>query len=107
MNLGGGMRAHLNLSTDGEAINLYMINWPLWYGQFISDHRPSVGFRGHWRNPNLVMDDHGSISNAFNADGSVYRGHDPNHPYSTQGIPITFVPGTYSDFKAACAVEHR
>src|ERR1700733_11821034 len=92
MRLGGGMRPHLNLSTDGESIHLYMYNWPAWYGGFISDHRPSIEFRGRWRNPNLVMDDHGSIANAFQPDGSVYRGHDPNHPYSTQGIPITFVP---------------
>ena len=53
------------------------------------------------------MDDHGSISNAFNADGSVYGGHDPNRPYSTEIVPVTFVSGTYSDFKAACAALHR
>jgi hypothetical protein len=106
LHLGGGMRKHLNLSTDGEAIHLYMNYWP-WYGQFITDRRPHLELRGHWRNPNLVMDDHGSISNAFQPDGSVYRGHDPNRPYSTQIVPVTFVPGSYSDFDRACAAAHR
>ena len=107
MNLGGSMRKHLNLSTDGEAIHLYMDYWPAWSGQFISDRRPSLDLRGHWQNPNLVMDDHGSISNAFQPDGSVYRGHDRNRPYSTEVVPITFSQGSYSDFEAACAAGHR
>ena len=107
MHLGGDMRPHLNLSTDGEAIHLYVYYWPLWYGQFTADHRPSLDFRGHWRNPNLVMDDHGSISNAFEPDGSVYRGHDRNRPYSTEIVPVTLVQGPYSDFEAACATVRR
>lgn len=107
MHLGGGMRPHLNLSTDGEAISIYVYNWPLWYGGFTADHRPSLDFRGHWQNPNLVMDDHGSLYNAFQADGSVYRGHERNRPYAKEIVPVTFVPGTYSDFKAACAALHR
>lgn len=104
--MGGGMRKHLNLSTDGEAIHLYM-NYSPWYRQFMSDRRPRLELRGHWRNPDLVMDDHGSISNAFEPDGSVYRGHLPNRPYSTEGVPVTFIPGSYSDFDNACAAAHR
>jgi hypothetical protein len=105
LKLGGGMRKHLNLSTDGEAIGLYMNYWP-WNAQFISDRRPSLKLRGHWRNPHPVMDDQGSISNAFQLDGSVYRGHDRNRPYSTEIVPVTFVPGSYSDFDGASAAAH-
>ncbi len=107
MHLGGGMRKHLNLNTDGESIGLYMNYWPLGYGGFISDRRPSIEFRGHWKNPTIVMDDHGSIANAFEPDGTVYRGHDPNRPYSTQGVPITFVAGSRSEFDRACAAMRR
>jgi len=106
MSLGGGMRKHLNLSTDGEAIHLYMNNRP-WNWQFITDRRPHLDLRGHWQNTYLVMDDHGSISNAFQPDGSVYRDHDPNRPYSTEGVPVTFVPASYSDFDSACAAVYR
>ena len=37
LRLGGGMRKHLNLSTDGEAIHFYMNHW-LWNASFVSDH---------------------------------------------------------------------
>lgn len=103
MHLGGTMRKNLDLSTDGEHISLYMDHWPLGYGSFIADHRPSIEFRGNWRNPNIVMDDHGSIGRAFNADGTVYRTHDQNRPYIQEVVPITFFPGSHSDFDKACA----
>jgi hypothetical protein len=101
LKLGGGMRKHLNLSTDGEPISFYMYYRP-WNGPFIAERRPRLELRGNWRNPNLVMDDKGSITRAFQADGTVYRGHAANHPYSTNPVPITFVQGPYSDFEKAC-----
>ncbi len=107
MHLGGDMRKHLNLSTDGEAIRLYMNYWPLLSGGFINDRRPYLEFRGNWRNPNMVMDDHGSIARAFEADGTVYKGHGGNRPYMQEVVPITFVQGPRSDFDHAClAMRH-
>jgi hypothetical protein len=105
MHLGGEMRPYLHLSTDGEAIHVYVYYWPVWTGQFITNHRPSLDFRGHWQNPNLVLDDRGSLTNAFQADGSVYEGHDRNRPYATTGSAFTLAPGSYSDFKSACAAQ--
>jgi len=102
LNLGGSMRWGLKHDTDGEAIHLYMDNSPLLYGQFITDRRPNIDLRGYWRNPNLVMDDHGSIWNSFQPDGTVYRGHSSNRPYSSEILPITLAPGSYSQFEAAC-----
>jgi len=107
MHLGGSMRKHLNLSTNGEPISLYMYYWPLWYRSFIGDHRPSLEFRGNWRNPNIVMDDHESIGRAFNADGSVYRTHNQSRPYMQEVVPITFVQGPSSQFDAACSATRR
>jgi hypothetical protein len=107
MHLGGSMRPHPNLSTDGEKIDLYMNYWPALTGQFISDRRPSLEFRGHWQNPDLVMDDHGSIFRSFTPDGTVYRSHDPNRPYNGEVVPIVFKQGAYSEFKAACAASHK
>ena len=102
MHLGGGMPRNPDLRKDGVPIGLYMNNWSSWSSGFTSDHRPSINFHGHWQNPNMVMDDQGSISNAFNDDGTVYRVHVSNRPYSTQIVPLTLIPGSYSDFKRAC-----
>jgi hypothetical protein len=106
LHLGGGMRKHLNLSTNGEAIHLYMNYWP-WNANFINDTRPSLEFRGRWQNPNMVMNDGSSIGRSFEPDGSVYHGHGGNRPYITEIVPITFSPGSYSQYKAACDVAHR
>lgn len=100
LRLGGGMRRGIGRNTDGEKIDLYMYYFPAFSGNFTGDHRPSVEFRGQWKNPNLVMDDHGSISRAFNADGTVDRGN--SKPYPGDIVPITLVPGSYSDFESAC-----
>lgn len=107
MHLGGSMRKHLNLSTDGEPISLYMDYWPLGYGSFIADRRPYLEFRGNWRNPNMVMDDHGSIARAFQPDGMVYRGHGGGRPDMQEVVPITFVNGPRSDFDKVCAAAKQ
>lgn len=102
MKLGGGMRRGIGLSTDGEKISLYMNNHSSFYSNFTSDYRPSIELRGQWQNPNIVMDDHGSISRAFEPDGTVYRGHGGSRPYPGEITPVTLTPGSYSDFAAAC-----
>ena len=106
LNLIGNMRKHLNLSTDGEAIRLGMSYLP--YGSsFSGDARPSLELRGHWQNPDLVMDDNGSISRAFEPDGSVYRGHDRNRPYPGEIVSVTLKEGPTSEFDAACAASRH
>jgi hypothetical protein len=108
LRLGGSMRRNPDLRVDGEAIGLYMNYWPAFYGLFTAEHRPSIQLRGHWKNPNLEMDDDGSISNNFQRDGSLYTGHEKSRPYSTEIVPVTLMRGSYSDFERACsAVAHR
>ena len=102
MKLGGGMRRGIGLNTNGENISLYMNNHSSVFSNLNADYRPSIEFRGKWQNPNIVMDDHGSIARAFNSDGSVFRAHDKNRQYIAEVVPITLVPGSYSDFEAAC-----
>jgi hypothetical protein len=103
MKLGGDMRAHLSTNTNGEKIGLYMDNWPIITGGFIADHRPSISFRGQWQNPNIVLDDHGSLAHAFLRDGTVYKGSSPNYNPPHEIVPLTLHPGSYDDFKAACS----
>jgi len=105
MHLGGGMRRGIGTNTDGEKIGLYMDNWSRFFAGFTNDHRPSIELRGQWKNPNIVMDDHGSIFRSFNPDGSVDRGHS-NKPYPGDITPVTLAPGSYSDFEAACKASH-
>lgn len=102
LNVTGSMRAHLKANTDGEAIALQGMNWPALTGQFTADRRPVVQLRGKWQNPNIVLDDHASLSAAFLSDGSVYRGHDSNRLPPKEIVQVILQPGSYRDFKSTC-----
>jgi hypothetical protein len=99
----GTMRKHLSVSTNGEHIYIKIFNWHI----VSPEARPRIEFEGQWQNPNLVMNDDGSISRSFQPDGSVYLGHDPNHPYKQEVITVTFTQSSYSDFKSACQAIHH
>ena len=53
------------------------------------------------------MDDTGSIFRAFLANGTVYQGHDPNHPYNGEIVPITIKQRPYSEFETACTASRH
>lgn len=102
----GTMRPHLNRFTDGEAITLEMshrkpVLTTVFAGDLGFDSRPSLSFGGRWQNPNLVLTDTGSLSDAFQPDGTVYRGSNPKRrPHEI--VPLTLKPGSYADFKGSC-----
>ena len=76
------------------------------YTVFTSSTAPSLEFRGKWNNPDLVLDDHGSINRAFDPDGVLARN---THmcPYIQEIVPLTLHEGTRADFDAACAAIKR
>src|SRR5205823_6557735 len=87
--LGGGMRRHLNVSTDGEEIGLY-VHRRSWSGVSPQAAPPKLEFHGHWRNPSLVMDDQGTIAKAFLPDGTVAHDRNHNHSNAPEVVPIIF-----------------
>jgi hypothetical protein len=98
--LGGGMRRHLNVSTDGEEIGLY-VHRRSYSGISPQAAPPKLEFRGHCRNPNLVMDDRGTIAKAFLPDGNVETDRNHNNNNFPEVVPITFSAGSVSDYRSA------
>ena len=74
---------------------------------FGGDRRPSLELRGNWNNPNLEMQDGGSISRNFEPDGTLYAGHSPSHPYNRETLQATLPEGSKSHFETACAAPWR
>jgi hypothetical protein len=104
----GQMRKHLGVSTEGESIYMKAYNYQGFSRFFATPQRhPRIELKGKWQNPNIVMNDTGSISREFEPDGSVYTGNEPNRPYAREILPITLRPGSYADFKTACAAAQR
>lgn len=94
------------LNSDNQPVTLSVYNYGL-RGRFESDYRPSFSLEGAWHNPNLVLEDHGSLARAFLPDGRAYLGPTSKQPPAGENLSITLTPGNYSDFKAACQTNHK
>jgi hypothetical protein len=101
LNLSGDFQKDLRLNTDGKTASFYMYNQgikSLGTGQ----HRPNLELQGKWKNPDLVLDDHGSIARNFASDGSLYPPKSPARPNLAEVLPVTLHEGSNSEFEAAC-----
>ena len=107
LSVGGDFEKTLRLDSNGKKASFYMDNRSV-ASQFSGQRAPYLELRGKWNNPDLVMDDHGSIARAFEPDGTLYTGHSPSRPYMAEVVPVTLHEGGKSDFEAACkAVKTR
>lgn len=101
---------HVNMSFSNKGFGLNSNNQPVTIqihhyglsGSLNADYRPEFDLYGTWQNPNLVLEDHGSLASAFLSDGQVYVGAPANQPPAGKNLSIMLIPGTYSQFKAVC-----
>jgi hypothetical protein len=103
LRLTGGLEKHMGSSTDGKRMTIYLHRRP-WYYTFVGtyDSRPQLEFHGVWHNPDLVLDDGGSLDRAFNADGTLHSGPSPARKSGQQGAQLILREGGKSEFEAAC-----
>jgi hypothetical protein len=102
---GGFLRRRIGLHTDGEPFTI-SLSQRLYFLQ--TNSRLSLSFYGAWHHPDLILDDRGSVSRAFNPDGTLYTGDPAKRPPAGESLPLTLHPGSRSDFDAACsAAKHR
>lgn len=86
-----GLRGHDGTDTNGQGMRVTMYARP-WYYNLAGtwDDRPQLEFDGRWQNPDLVMNDAGTLSRAFLPDGTVYRGPKRNQPPRGEPLPVVF-----------------
>ena len=71
----------------GVPIHLYFFNWPV-FANVLGDRRPSFDLYGAFGNSELVMDDRGSLTRAFRADGTLHGPHD-HQPWEQPRTQVT------------------
>jgi hypothetical protein len=92
---------------DGTKASLYMFNRTAKHIFGGAAPRPELELKGHWQNPDLVLDDDSSIQRNFDHNAQLYPEH-ANRPYKGEVSTITLHKGGKSDFDAACtAVKSR
>jgi hypothetical protein len=103
MVLGGNFTVkHFGFDDNNQPMYLYLLYRPLLSGVFTPARYPEIKLYGTWQNPDLVMEDHGSTAIALLPDGSDFVSSSQNLPPAGASLPITFAPGNWSSFKAAC-----
>ncbi len=101
------VRKHVWLHPDGEPMYLHLYRRP-WYYSFVTvDRRPRLDLHGPWRGPDLVMDDHGTLSRAFLPDGRLFPGPPGDQPAARGSAKVTLREGSHADFDAACRAAAR
>jgi hypothetical protein len=101
---GGFANRGIGLNTDGQPMSFSLADRLNFLGTN-SRTRLNVNFRGAWHNPDLVMDDRGSLRTMFNADGTMFTGDPSKRPTHSEPVAVTFHEGGRSEFDAACAVS--
>src|SRR5262249_22658005 len=97
------VRRGIGTNTDGEPVSLSMAQ-RLNFLQTNGLTRLDLSFRGAWRNPDLVLEDTGSIERIFLADGTRYQpGGAQKRRTPGEPLALTLHEGSRSEFKAACA----
>jgi hypothetical protein len=99
----GYMEKFMGASTDGKRMDLSVYRRP-WYWGWTGkwDRRPQLELRGAWHNPDLVLNDGGSLDRAFNSDGTLHSGPTRYQKPGERGVQLTLHEGTKSEFAAAC-----
>ena len=100
LTLGADFDKHIR-STDGEHVDMYLHKRPGAFLRSSGDTRPRFNFRGAWHNPDIVLDDHGSLSREFRDDGTLYPTN-RSEPTAHGVLSLILKEGKRSDFEAAC-----
>jgi len=96
----------IGLNTNGEPIGFTLTQRLNFLGTN-GDTRLNLSFRGAWHNPDLLLDEGGSLRRMFNADGTFFVGDSRNRPNKGTPLTLTLHEGSRSSFDAACAAAKK
>ncbi|HEY6348214.1 MAG TPA: hypothetical protein VI636_02275 [Candidatus Angelobacter sp.] len=99
LTLGADFEKNMGATTQGKHVYMYLHKRTGWFSSTASDSRPDLEFHGAWHNPDIVVDDHGTLSRAFRPDGTL---NTTNLPAAKEVVPLTLHEGKRSDFDSAC-----
>jgi hypothetical protein len=103
LSLAGSFEKGSGVDLQGRTATIY----PHSYNPKLTGHNdPSLEFRGMWNNPDLVLDDQGSINRAFDPDGGLAKKSRARSD-NQERVSLTLHEGSRSDFDTACAALRR
>ncbi|MGO4712915.1 hypothetical protein [Bradyrhizobium sp. 2TAF24] len=100
LNLQGGTGETVGADMNGHALSFSLANRPVgwWIQGSYETWRPRLLLRGRWTNPDLLLDDDGTLAREFAADGRLNA-----HPGAVGPVAHGALrEGTSDDFAALC-----
>jgi hypothetical protein len=102
----GSLHEHTGIDTNGKEMHLEFHrrpwNWA-WTGGW--DRRPRLDLSGQWRDAELVMDDGGTLSQAFLPDGTLYQGSPHSQPKVREKLHVAFQETPWTAWFADCRAK--
>jgi hypothetical protein len=102
LTLGADFEKHMGKSTDGKRVYMWLHKRPPVIVRSAGDTRPELEFHGAWHNPDMVLDDKGTLNREFMPDGRLYDGSPHKQPGAHGPLPVTIKEGSRAEFDAAC-----
>ncbi|HEV3040728.1 MAG TPA: hypothetical protein VHA33_23385 [Candidatus Angelobacter sp.] len=100
LTIGGDFERPLGNDLNGRSASFYVNRT---FRRRYANPKPDLYLRGQWNNPDLVLDDHGSIARSFDHDARLY----PTARWDIGEVsPVTLHEGSRSEFDAACRAVH-
>lgn len=102
----GGFFERTGYDTNGKAMSLDLYSRPntwQWTGHW--DRRPHLYFTGRWQNPNLVMNDGGTLSRAFLPDGTLAPEKPPQPVVPREKLQIVFQEEPWTAWSSSCPAK--
>jgi hypothetical protein len=102
LSMSGDFDKSIGIDTDGKIASFYLYSRSQ-ANRVSAKARPGLELRGRWVNPDLMLDDHGSIANNFESDARLFPSNLPGHPAMGEVVAVTLHEGRKNEFEDACA----
>ncbi len=99
------MFEHPGRDTNGKEMRLEVYYRSFWAAFNGAPNRPELTLRGRWQNPDLVMNDGGTLSRAFLPDGQAYTGPPAQQPRARETVPVVFHEVPWTTWFGDCRAE--
>lgn len=106
LDVSGAFEKNIWRDTNGKKAELFLVNRTAGCPPCLKNSGINLELHGQWNNPDLVLDDHGSLSNYFFPDATLIATGGPR-PGPRGVATVTLHEGTRDEFEAACAALKR